>query len=135
MAFFYNSFDGFIFERFTDEVIDDLQVIRYTQLDAQFLGGEGHVDIELLHTDPHHLVLELAADYVRAELTASDEPLPRIPPLRYGAVCATRAATWNGLVRGPARGRQDRVAPFETMTPGYTFLNAAARIPASSSAP
>ena len=123
-AFFYQSFDGFIFERFTDEVIDDLQVIRYTQLDAQFLGGEGHVDVELFHTDPHHLVLELAADYVRAELKPSDVPLPRIPPMRYGAGLHYKSPTWQGLFEVRRTTEQDRVAPFETVTPGYTFLNA-----------
>jgi iron complex outermembrane receptor protein len=124
VAFFYNSFSGFIFERFTDEVIDDLQVIRYTQLDAQFLGGEGHIDIELFHADPHHLALELAADYVRAKLTPSDEPLPRIPPLRYGAGLHYTSPTWNGFVEVRRVDAQDRVAQFETTTAGYTFLNA-----------
>lgn len=125
LAFFYNSFDGFIYERFTDEVMDDLRVIRYTQLDAQFLGGEGHVDVELIHSEPHHLVLEAVADYVRAELTANDEPLPRIPPLRYGGGLRYQSGSWNGLFEVRRVDAQDRVAPFETTTPGYTMVNAA----------
>ena len=106
-------------------MIDDLQVIRYTQLNAQFLGGEGHVDVELLHAEPHHLVLELVADYVRAELTANDEPLPRIPPLRYGGGLRYQSGSWSGLFEVRRVDAQDRVAPFETVTPGYTMLNAA----------
>ncbi len=125
LAFFYNSFDGFIYERLTDEVEDDLQVIRYTQLDARFIGGEGHVDIALVHSDPHHLALELMADYVNAELTATGEPLPRIPPLRYGAGLRYSSATWNGVVEVRRTDTQDQVAPLETVTPGYTMLNAA----------
>ena len=124
VAFFYNSFDGFIYERFTGEVEDDLPVLRYTQEDAQFLGGEGHLDIELLHTDPHHLALELVSDYVQAELRPSGEPLPRIPPLRYGAGLRYQSATWNGLVEVRRTNAQDEVAPFETTTAGYTMLNA-----------
>ena len=124
VAFFYQDFDGFIFERFTDEVMDDLQVIRYTQADARFIGGEGHVDIELLHTEPHHLVLELAADYVKADLKPSDVPLPRIPPLRYGGGLRYKSATWQGLFEIRRTDEQDQVAPFETVTPGYTFVNA-----------
>ncbi len=125
LAFFYNSFDGFIYERFTGEVEDDLQVIRYTQLDARFIGGEGHLDVALVHSDPHHLALELIADYVNAELTATGEPLPRIPPLRYGAGLRYSSATWNGLFEVRRTDAQDQVAPFETVTPGYTMLNAA----------
>ena len=124
LAFFYQSFDGFIFERFTDEVMDELRVIRYTQADSRFIGGEGHMDIELLHTEPHHLVLELVADYVNAELTPSDEPLPRIPPLRYGGGLRYQSGTWQGLFEVRRTNEQNQVAPFETVTPGYTFLNA-----------
>jgi iron complex outermembrane receptor protein len=125
VAFFYNSFDGFIYERFTDEVRDDLPVVRYTQADARFLGGEGHLDVELLHTDPHHLSLELVADYVQAELEPSGEPLPRIPPLRYGAGLRYQSSSWNVLVEVRRTDAQDQVAPFETTTAGYTMLNAA----------
>jgi iron complex outermembrane receptor protein len=125
VAFFYNAFDGFIFERFTDDVRDDLPLVRYTQEDARFLGGEGHVDFELLHTDPHHLSLELVADYVQAELQPTGEPLPRIPPLRYGAGLRYQSSSWNGLFEVRRTDAQDEVAPFETPTAGYTMLNAA----------
>jgi iron complex outermembrane receptor protein len=121
---FLNRFDDFIFEEITGELEDDLQVIRFVQRDADFIGGEAHLDLEVLHRDPHHVTLELSSDYVRAELRDTDEPLPRIPPLR-GSVG----------VRYQGRGlwassevlrvdEQDRVAPLETTTPGYTFLNA-----------
>lgn len=124
VSFFYNSFDGFIFERFTDEIEDDLQVIRYTQLDARFLGGEGHLDIELLHREPHHLALELGADYVRAELSDTDEPLPRIPPLRFSGGLRYTGEQFFGLAEVRRVQRQDRTAEFETETAGYTFFNA-----------
>ena len=124
LAFFYQTFDGFIYERFTDEEEDGLRVIRYTQADARFIGGEGHVDVELIHSDPHHLVLEAAADYVNAELTPSGEPLPRIPPLRYGGGLRYKSTTWQGLFEVRHTDEQDQTAPFETSTAGYTFLNA-----------
>jgi iron complex outermembrane receptor protein len=124
VSFFYNSFDGFIFERFTEEVEDDLQVIRYTQLDARFIGGEAHLDIELLHREPHHLALELGGDYVRAELSDTDEPLPRIPPLRFSGGLRYTGEQFFGLVEVRRVQRQDRISEFETETPGYTFFNA-----------
>ncbi len=124
LAFFYQTFDGFIYERFDGEFRDDLRVLQFSQANAQFLGGEGHVDLELIHTDPHHLVLELAADYVQAELTGEGEPLPRIPPLRYGASLRYQSGTWNGLFEVRRVSAQDEVAPLETPTAGYTMVNA-----------
>ncbi|HEY3202204.1 MAG TPA: TonB-dependent receptor [Thermoanaerobaculia bacterium] len=125
LSFFYNHFDGFIYERFTGELEDDLQVIVYTQQNARFLGGEGHIDVELLHREPHHVALELGADYVRAEATVNDQPLPRIPPLRFSAGFRYSSTHWFGLVEVRHANAQNRVAPEETTTPGYTLLNAA----------
>jgi iron complex outermembrane receptor protein len=122
---FYNHFDGFIYERFTGEVEDDLQVIVYTQQDARFWGGEGHVDIELVHQEPHHLALELGADYVRADAIASDQPLPRIPPLRFSAGVRYTGTHWFGVAEVRHADAQNRIAPEETSTPGYTLFNAA----------
>jgi iron complex outermembrane receptor protein len=124
VSFFSNSFDGFIFERFTGEEEDELQVIRYTQLDARFIGGEAHVDVELLHREPHHLALELGADYVRAELSDSDEPLPRIPPLRYSAGLRYTGERFFGAAEVRLVEEQDRISDFETPTDGYTMLDA-----------
>jgi iron complex outermembrane recepter protein len=126
VSLFYNRFDGFIYERFTGETEgeDDLRVIVYTQQDARFWGGEGHVDIELVHQEPHHLALELGADYVRAEATANDQPLPRIPPVRLSAGIRYAGEHWIGLVEVRRANAQNRVAPEETKTDGYTLLNA-----------
>jgi iron complex outermembrane receptor protein len=124
VSLFYNRFDGFIYERFTGEAEDDLQVIVYTQQDARFWGGEGHIDIEMIHREPHHLSLELGADYVRAEATANDQPLPRIPPVRLSAGFRYSGAHWLGLVEVRHANAQNQVAPEETRTSDYTLLNA-----------
>jgi iron complex outermembrane receptor protein len=100
-------------------------VIRYAQRDALFAGGEVHADLELFHAEPHHLALELTADAVRAELVDQDEPLPRIPPLRAGVGLHYRGERLWALAEARRVATQDRVAPFEEATPGYTLLNAA----------
>ena len=133
VAFFYNSFQRFHLRAVHGRSHGRSAVIRYTQLDARFLGGEGHLDVELFHADPHHLALELVGDYVRAELRPSDEPLPRIPPLRYGAGLRYQSPSLERLSsRSGGSMRQDRVAPFETTTAGYTMLNARSDIGSSS---
>lgn len=124
VSVFANRFNDFIFDEFTGEEEDGLQVLRFVQRDAKFVGGEAHVDIGLVHTEPHHLGLELFGDYVRAELRDTDTPLPRIPPLRYGTGLVYQGPAFTGRVEVRHVDEQDRVAAFEEPTDGYTMLNA-----------
>jgi iron complex outermembrane receptor protein len=124
ISVFANRFDDFIFDEFTDEEEDGLQVLRFVQRDAEFVGGEAHVDVELLHTEPHHVGLELFGDYVRAELRESGDPLPRIPPFRYGTGLRYQGPQFSGRVEVRRTDEQDRVSEFEEPTGGYTMLNA-----------
>lgn len=123
-SLFYNRFSDFIYERITGEVMDELQVIRFSQADARFSGGEGHLDFALVHTDTDRVALTLGADFVRASLTGTDEPLPRIPPLRLSAGLRYIGSPWQALVEMRRVQKQDRVAAFENQTAGYTLLNA-----------
>lgn len=121
---FANRFDGFIYEQPTGEVEDDLQVIRFVQRDADFRGAELTGVLELYHAEPSHLDAEFGADYVRAELRDTDEPLPRIPPYKLRLGLHYRGEKIQGLVEAERVARQNRVAAFETETAGYTLLNA-----------
>lgn len=121
---FANRFSGYIYERVTDEVIDGLQVYRYDQADAEFRGCELEAHLELLHREPHHLELEVMADYVRAEFADSGDPLPRIPPLRAGIGLRYRGERLSARVEGRRVFEQDRIAELESETAGYTLFNA-----------
>ncbi|MFC1662391.1 TonB-dependent receptor, partial [Gemmatimonadota bacterium] len=93
---FLNYFDQFIFQDFTGDEEDGLPVLRFEQEDAIFTGAEASVAVTLHHHAPHHLLLEGWGDYVRAELRKTDQPLPRIPPLRLGG-----RLRWDGGPRRP----------------------------------
>jgi len=121
---FASRFDGFIFEQLTDEVEDDLQVIRFAQRDADFRGAELTGIFDLYHGEPDHVDLELGADFVRATLRDTGEPLPRIPPLRYRLAVHYRGERFQAKLEGQRVEKQDRIAEFETPTAGYTLLNA-----------
>ena len=123
---FLNRFDGFIFEEAAGEERDGLPVFRFVQRDAEFRGAEAQARIELFHSEPHHFELDLMADYVRATLRDTGEPLPRIPPFRYGVGLHYEGGPWNGRLELRGTGAQDRIAPFELPTEGYTLLNASA---------
>jgi len=122
--FFYNDFDGYIYQDPTGAALDELPVFRFEQGNARFRGVEAHADVELWHAEPHHLDLELTGDWVRAELR-SGENLPRIPPLRLGVGLRYQGERLWGLTEVRRVFEQDDVTSFEEPTGGYTMLNAA----------
>ena len=124
LTLFQNRFDGFIYEQATGAEQDELPVFQFVQRDAEFRGAELDAVLQLFHGEPHHVDLELGADFVRAELSDTGEPLPRIPPERFRLGFHYRNDRIDAQVEGLWVGEQDRVAAFETPTEGYTLLNA-----------
>lgn len=129
VGIFATDFDDFIYERdtgltFTTDEGDTIPIVRFTAAAARFLGIEGHLDIGLLHTEPHHLELEIRGDYVRAELTDSNEPVPYQPPARLALGLKYQGARWWAGVEGMHAFEQDRFGPLDSATPAYTSVNA-----------
>jgi len=92
---------------------------QYDQDNARFVGTEARFETEL-----HPIVwLNLGLDYVNAELTSDNTPLPRIPPLRGRAGLEIR---YKGLLLNPEiimTNHQDRLFPNESRTAGYAVAN------------
>lgn len=124
VTLFASRFDDYIFEQSTDEEEDGLPVFRYVQRDAEFRGAELTGVYQLYHGEPHHVDFEFGADFVRAELRDTGEPLPRIPPRRYRLGFHYRGERLSGIVEGLRVDEQDRVARFERPTEGYTLVSA-----------
>jgi len=122
---FVNSFDDFIFLAPTGEEELGLPVFVYVQSDAVFTGFEAEIDAEVWHLRDNHLGLYLVSDYVRASVTEGDVPLPRIPPFRIGGGARFENSRWRADVGVKGVAEQDRTAPSETPTPGYTMFKAA----------
>jgi iron complex outermembrane recepter protein len=118
ITWFRNAIDNFVFRNPTGDIEEDLPVIEFTAADSVLQGFEAHTDVDLSKT----LIAELGVDYVRGTLTTTDEPLPRIPPLRFTGGLRYR---WNALQVGGtvvAAATQDRVSGVETPTDGYGLL-------------
>lgn len=117
-GFYYNIRD-FVFLAPTGDVEEGLTVAEYDQATARFAGVEARFEREL-----HPIVwFTLGLDYVNAELTASNTPLPRIPPLRGRAGLEIR---YKGLLLNPEivmANHQERLFPTETRTAGYAVAN------------
>jgi iron complex outermembrane receptor protein len=120
---FVTAFSNFIYQEMTGDEEDELPVLLARQADATFMGGEGSVEFDILHQGDHHVLVEGWGDFVRAELSDSDQPLPRIPPFRVG----TRLRYIGGTLRadlGVTKVRtQDRVGVMEEETDGYALVD------------
>jgi len=120
-AMFYNRINNYIYGR-TLERVDDLQLLKYTQQDASFVGVEGQVRHQLTP----HLGVTLFGDYVRAQLLSAQDGnrnLPRIPAVRFGTRADLHVGPWNGQVEWYRVAQQSNVADFESPTPGFNMLN------------
>jgi iron complex outermembrane recepter protein len=145
VTYFRNAIDDYIFRnpiaadefeareqelegRFPNRAIDHagheataeegLQFIEFTAADSVLQGVEAHADVQVVES----VVAEVGFDYVRGELQATDDPLPRIPPLRFrGGLRYQRNALQAGgeLV---AVAEQDRLFGAELPTDGYLLL-------------
>jgi iron complex outermembrane receptor protein len=86
----------------------------------RIVTGQTYTEAENLND----LYLELRTDYVYAQNRTDNEPLPRIPPLRFGGAIGYRSNKWDTRFEVIRVEDQDRTAQFETETPGYTMMNA-----------
>lgn len=116
---FYYHMNDFVFLAPTGAFEEGLVVANYDQAAARFVGTEARFETEL-----HPAIwLNLGLDYVNAELTADNTPLPRIPPLRGRAGVEIR---YKGLLLNPEiimANQQDHLFPNETRTAGYAVAN------------
>ena len=115
---FLYHIDNFVFLAPTGDEEDGLLVAEYSQGTSRFVGTEARIDAAL----HQNLWLNLGMDYVRAELTQTNTPLPRIPPLRGRVGLELR---FKNLLLNPElvlAKDQNRLFPTETRTPGYTVF-------------
>lgn len=112
------AYDGYIFARTLDQ-FEDFRLIRYSQADATFTGVEG----EVRHALAPGLSAAVFGDYVRAEFDDDGGDLPRIPAGRLGVRGDFARGDWSGNLEYVRVFEQDRIAQFETKTPGYDMVN------------
>jgi len=115
---YHYDYSDYIFANTLDQH-EDFRLIRYEQADAKFTGIEG----ELTQKVTPWLDATVFGDYVKAELSGGDN-LPRIPGGRLGARLSAFQGPWSGDVEYTRVFKQDRIADYETETPGYNLLNA-----------
>ncbi|MDQ8036814.1 MAG: TonB-dependent receptor [Pedobacter sp.] len=116
---YHNHIDDYIYARTLDQ-IEVFRLIRYSQVEAEFTGAEASADYRF----GSGWKAGLMGDVVRATRTDTDENLPRIPAARLGF---NLEKSWSRLSLNAEVMQvyeQDRIAAYETRTPGHTMLNA-----------
>lgn len=123
IGLFYQDVDDYVFARLIEtetEAGRPHDFLVYTAARARFAGIDGEVSYQFT---PGSRVT-VFGDYVDAELKNEDDNLPRIPPGRLGARYNLDSGPVSGDVEYFHTFEQDKVASYETRTPGYDMLNA-----------
>lgn len=127
---FYNSFDNFIFEQQTGEILDGLPVFAFVAADTDFRGFEAEMDADLGAFPVGPLgdvdfALHAQADYVRATSPNAfgNDNQPRIPPVSGLLAFSAGNDLFDFRTEVEFVGEQNEVADFELPTDGFTFVN------------
>lgn len=117
LGVFHNRVRNYIYAQ-TLDAFEDYRLIRYAQKDAEFTGLEAQVSQKL----DRHVTVGVFGDAVRGRLLGGGD-LPRIPAARAGVRAKVLWGPWSGDVEYYRVFRQNRVADFESETPGYNMVN------------
>jgi iron complex outermembrane receptor protein len=98
--------------------IDEFPIVENIAADSILQGVESHADFQVTS----NLAVELGLDYIRGTLKDSDEPLPRIPPLRFRGGLRYQRNAFQAGGEVTATAKQDRLFSTETPTDGYQLL-------------
>ena len=134
---FYNRIDDYYYQQNTglffvenhaDADADDhenetgLPILVYQQDDVEMYGGEA----EFVYQVSSSFKASLLADYIRARLVneEANDNLPRIPPMRIGAIFNYQADKFDSELSVSHYFEQDDIAELETKTDSYTMVDA-----------
>jgi len=99
-----------------------LPILVYQQDDVEMYGAEA----EFVYQVSSSFKTSLIADYIRARLVNEDENdnLPRLPPMRVGAIFNYQADKFDSELSVSHYFEQEDVAELETNTDSYTMVDA-----------
>ncbi len=102
-----------------------LPVFVFSNVPATFVGMEAETTITLVDQQPHTFEMNLKADYVNAENRDTNQPLPYIPPFRFGVGFTYRWRTLSATLSTFQASKQNRVpaGTVDLPTDAYTLLN------------
>jgi iron complex outermembrane receptor protein len=123
LALFVNNFLNFIsFEPAGyNDPASGYPVFTYQGREARLVGGE----LQFSTSPVKGLELAIVADYVHGKMRPdpfSWQPLPSIPPFRFSTTVEYNRERWWAGAKVQSAAAQNRIAPGEDATAGYTLL-------------
>ncbi len=116
---YINYISHYIYGFLRGDTIQDFPVRQFAATDARLAGFEAAVTVQ----PADHWAVRASSDYVNAQDTQHDVPLPFIPPLRGLLRLTYEDGTYNGMVESRAAAAQSRLGDGDTPTAGYAILN------------
>lgn len=124
LSAYNNRFEDYIFLTDTGQIKDELPVRQWSQNDARFRGFEGEMKWHIADTATGKYDLRIWGDTVCATFMHGGGNVPRVPPSRFGSDLDWTYGNWRAGLGFAHYAKVDRISQFETLTPGYTFINA-----------
>jgi iron complex outermembrane receptor protein len=116
---YINIINHYIYGFLTGDTIQGFPVRQFTSSDARLIGFEAAVTVAPVQ----YVALRASSDYVNAENTQLNVPLPFIPPLR-GLLRATyQDQKYMGMIEWRAAASQTRLGVGDTPTAGWAIFN------------
>lgn len=122
---FQYEYENFIFLQEITNFIN--RAVQYIEREASFAGWEAELEWRIMQKAEQQVKLTLMGDSVRGQNVTDDEPLPRMPPGRFGARLEYSSGRFNCGLEVRHSLAQDRLKPQprgELSTAAYTLVNA-----------
>ncbi len=117
---YLNLVSHYLYAFLRGDTIQGFPVRQFAATDARLAGFEASVSV----VPVPRVVLRASSDYVNAQDTRRNVPLPFIPPLR-GLLRATyRDTKYTGMIEWRLAASQTRLGDGDTPTAGYGVMNA-----------
>jgi len=120
---YYNDYGNYLFVAPTGGVRDGLPIYAYQEGKAKYYGFEVETDVKFGKALGIDWGGEVTADAVRAKIKGFGDA-PEIPPFRVLAGISGERGPVTGRVEVEHVAKQDKTAPEELPTDGYTMVNA-----------
>lgn len=116
---YVNYINHFIYGFLRGDTIQDFPVRQFAATNARLMGFEASVTLQPWQ----RFAIRASSDYVNAQDTESDQPLPFTPPLRGLLRGTYHEGDWMAMVEWRGAAAQNRLGIGDTPTAGYGILN------------
>jgi iron complex outermembrane receptor protein len=116
---YLNYINSYIYGFLRGDTIQDFPVRQFAATNARLMGFEASLTVQPWE----YVAIRASSDYVNAEDTRNNAPLPFTPPLRGLLRGTYQDSRWMGMVEMRMASTQTRLGEGDTPTSGYTVMN------------